>query len=89
MIGEDGFGAYETENHRKVMIKHYGGVTIGDDVYIGSHVDTITFFLFDVLIIPVLLLSQAYSLILSVSSRYSPLISWLELQLLLRLPRLR
>ncbi len=39
MIGEDGFGAYETENHRKVMIKHYGGVTIGDDVYIGSHVD--------------------------------------------------
>lgn len=39
MIGEDGFGAYEEENHRKVMIKHYGGVTIGDDVYLGSHVD--------------------------------------------------
>ncbi len=38
MIGEDGFGAYE-EDHRKVMIKHYGGVTIGDDVFIGSHVD--------------------------------------------------
>lgn len=39
MIGEDGFGAYEEENHRKVMIRHYGGVTIGDDVFIGSHVD--------------------------------------------------
>lgn len=39
MIGEDGFGAYEEENHRKVMIKHYGGVTIGDDVFISSHVD--------------------------------------------------
>lgn len=39
MIGEDGFGAYEEDNHRKVMIRHYGGVTIGDDVFIGSHVD--------------------------------------------------
>lgn len=39
MIGEDGFGAYEEENHRKVMIKHYGGVTIGDDVFLSSHVD--------------------------------------------------
>lgn len=39
MIGEDGFGAYEKENHCKVMIKHYGGVTIGDDVFISSHVD--------------------------------------------------
>ena len=39
MIGEDGFGAYEVENHRKVMIRHYGGVTIGDDVFISSHVD--------------------------------------------------
>ncbi|MBP3476298.1 MAG: hypothetical protein J6K48_08295 [Lachnospiraceae bacterium] len=39
MIGEDGFGAYEEENHRKVMIKHYGGVTIGNDVFISSHVD--------------------------------------------------
>lgn len=39
MIGEDGFGAYEEENHRKVMIRHYGGVSIGDDVFIGSHVD--------------------------------------------------
>ncbi|MGN0277922.1 MAG: hypothetical protein ACI4C4_01065 [Lachnospiraceae bacterium] len=39
MIGEDGFGAYEEENHRRVMIRHYGGVTIGNDVFIGSHVD--------------------------------------------------
>lgn len=39
MIGEDGFGAYEEENHRKVMIRHYGGVTIGNDVFISSHVD--------------------------------------------------
>lgn len=39
MIGEDGFGAYVEEGHRKVMVKHYGGVTIGDDVYIGSHTD--------------------------------------------------
>lgn len=39
MIGEDGFGAYEEENHHKVMIRHYGGVAIGDDVFISSHVD--------------------------------------------------
>ena len=39
MIGEDGFGAYEEENHRKVMIRHYGGVAIGNDVFISSHVD--------------------------------------------------
>lgn len=39
MIGEDGFGAYEQDDHRKVMIRHYGGVTIGDDVFISSHVD--------------------------------------------------
>ena len=38
MIGEDGFGSYE-ENGRSVMIKHYGGVWIGDDVFISSHVD--------------------------------------------------
>lgn len=38
MIGEDGFGAYEEENHHRVMIRHYGGVTIGDDVFISSHV---------------------------------------------------
>ena len=38
MIGEDGFGAYEDENHHRVMIAHFGGVTIGDDVFISSHV---------------------------------------------------
>lgn len=37
MIGEDGFGVYK-EGKRPTMIKHYGGVWIGDDVYIGSHV---------------------------------------------------
>ena len=44
MIGEDGFGAYEEENHRKVMIRHYGGVTIGDDVFIRTdYSDRISF----------------------------------------------
>lgn len=38
MIGEAGFGAYELEDHRKVMIRHYGGVIIGDDVFISSQV---------------------------------------------------
>lgn len=35
MIGEDGFGAYK-EGNRLVMIRHYGGVWIGDDVFISS-----------------------------------------------------
>lgn len=39
VIGEDGFGYYEDENHIKTMIKHYGGVKIGDNVFIGSHVN--------------------------------------------------
>ena len=38
MIGEDGFGSYEEDGH-SVMIRHYGGVWIGDDVFISSHVD--------------------------------------------------
>lgn len=38
VIGEDGFG-YSEENNIKTMVKHYGGVTIGDDVFIGSHVN--------------------------------------------------
>ena len=37
VIGEDGFGCYEDETHRKTMIKHYGGVKIGNDVFIGAH----------------------------------------------------
>jgi len=36
VIGEDGFGSFE-ENHIQTMIKHYGGVVIGNDVFIGSH----------------------------------------------------
>ena len=36
-IGEDGFGCYEDSNHVKTMIKHHGGVIIGDDVFIGAH----------------------------------------------------
>lgn len=38
MIGEDGFGSYQ-EGARSVMIRHFGGVWIGDDVFIGSHAD--------------------------------------------------
>lgn len=37
VIGEDGFGCYEDENHKKTMIKHYGGVQIGNDVFVGAH----------------------------------------------------
>lgn len=36
VIGEDGYGYSEDEHHRKTMVKHFGGVTIGDDVFIGS-----------------------------------------------------
>lgn len=38
VIGEDGFGYYE-EDGIKTMVKHYGGVHIGDNVFIGSHVN--------------------------------------------------
>lgn len=38
MLGEDGYGIYK-EDGRPVMIKHYGGLWIGDDVFIGSHAD--------------------------------------------------
>lgn len=37
-IGEDGFGYFERENHKKVMIRHHGGVFIGNDVFIGAGV---------------------------------------------------
>lgn len=37
VIGEDGYGYYEDECHVKTMIEHFGGVVIGDDVFIGSH----------------------------------------------------
>ncbi len=36
IIGHDDFGYYEDAAHKKTMIKHYGGVTIGDDVFIGA-----------------------------------------------------
>lgn len=36
-IGIDGYGYSEDEDHRKTMIKHYGGVKIGNQVFIGSH----------------------------------------------------
>lgn len=39
VIGEDGFGYYEDEMGNKTMIKHHGGVIIGDNVFIGSHVN--------------------------------------------------
>lgn len=39
VIGEDGFGYVEDETNKKDMIKHYGGVVIEDDVFIGSHVN--------------------------------------------------
>ena len=38
VIGHDGFGATEDENHKRTMIKHFGGVTLGNDVYIGENV---------------------------------------------------
>lgn len=36
-IGHDGFGYSEDEDHTKHMVKHYGGVEIGNDVFIGCH----------------------------------------------------
>lgn len=36
-IGEDGFGYAENDLHIKTMIKHFGGVSIGDNVFIGGH----------------------------------------------------
>lgn len=37
VIGIDGFGYYEDEERNKIMIKHYGGVKIGNNVFVGSH----------------------------------------------------
>lgn len=36
-IGIAGYGYTEDEYHKKTMIKHYGGVRIGNRVFIGSH----------------------------------------------------
>lgn len=38
VIGHDGFGFTEDANHRKTMVKHFGGVTIGDNVLVGDNV---------------------------------------------------
>lgn len=39
VIGEAGFGYYEDAAGNKTMVKHFGGVEIGDNVFIGSHVN--------------------------------------------------
>jgi len=38
VIGHDGFAYTEDAEHRKTMVKHFGGVTIGDHVLIGENV---------------------------------------------------
>ncbi|MBQ5568419.1 MAG: hypothetical protein IIT41_04160 [Oscillospiraceae bacterium] len=38
VIGHDGFGYTEDENHVKTMVKHFGGVRIGNNVLISSNV---------------------------------------------------
>ena len=37
VIGHDGFGATEDETGKKHMIKHFGGVVIGDRVHLGMN----------------------------------------------------
>lgn len=37
VLGEDGFGFIEDRNHKKTMIKHFGGLVMGDDVFVGMH----------------------------------------------------
>ena len=37
VIGHDGFGYTEDEAHNKMMVKHFGGVTIGDEVYLAMN----------------------------------------------------
>lgn len=36
-IGHDGFGYSEDREHNKSMVKHYGSVNIGNDVWIGAN----------------------------------------------------
>lgn len=38
VIGHDGYAYTEDTEHRKTMVKHFGGVNIGDDVLIGENV---------------------------------------------------
>ena len=37
VIGHDGFGYTEDSEHNKTMVKHFGGVTIGNDVRLGMN----------------------------------------------------
>ncbi len=38
VIGHDGFAYTEDEAHQKTMVRHFGGVVLGDDVLLGSNV---------------------------------------------------
>lgn len=38
VIGHDGYAYTEDAHHKKTMVKHFGGVTIGDRVLIGENV---------------------------------------------------
>lgn len=38
VIGHDGFGYTEDETHNKTMVRHFGGVTIGDEVLVRENV---------------------------------------------------
>ena len=37
VIGHDGYAYTEDASHEKTMVRHFGGVTIGDDVLIGEN----------------------------------------------------
>lgn len=37
VLGEYGFGYFRNEKNEKIMLKHYGGVVIEDDVHIGDN----------------------------------------------------
>lgn len=37
VIGESGFGFYEDGDGKRKLVKHFGGVRIGNDVFIGAH----------------------------------------------------
>lgn len=37
VIGHDGFGCSEDSKHERMMIKHFGGVVIGDKVHLGMN----------------------------------------------------
>lgn len=40
VIGIDGFGySQDVDTKKKTMVEHFGGVSIGNDVFIGSHVN--------------------------------------------------